>query len=328
MRYHDTVHGVADIRDELILELMDTDALRRLEAIHQAGATAYVYPHRCHTRFDHSVGVLLLLRRLRANWREQVAGLLHDISHTAFSHVSDLVFPSHDGTESYHEIIYEDLLWGSEVPTVLASYGLAVADVLENSRYSLLEQPLPALCADRLDYFLRDALAKRRIDPADVSHCLLHLVAHEGRVVVNDLAVARWLGYRYLETDRHIWSNPLDICAYRVLAEAIQLAMTESFVVRETLVSTDDDVMALLRSSPNPGIQERLRLLSPRATYVVDAEDYDYEIVIDKVRAVDPPVLVGAKVTPLSELDEDFQRALEEHRARQGQVVRVRVRCA
>jgi hypothetical protein len=34
------------------------------------------------------------------------------------------------------------------------------------------------------------------------------------------------------------------------------------------------------------------------------------------------------QVTSLSELDEDFREALEEHRARQGQVVRVRVRPA
>jgi len=338
MRHHDIIHGITDIRDDLILELVDTDALRRLESIHQAGATAYVYPRRCHTRFDHSVGVMLLLRRLRASWREQVAGLLHDISHTAFSHVSDWVFPTPDAEGSYHETIYENLLWSSEVPTVLAAYGLAVADVLEETRYPLLEQPAPALCADRLDYFLRDALVEKLITSEEVSRCLLHLVVHEGHIVVNDLAVARWLATRYLETDQRIWSNPLDICAYQVLAEAIQLALADGFIVREMLVSTDDDVMALLRSSPNPAIQKRLQLLSPRATYAIDSEDYasedyasedyDSEVTIDKVRAVDPPVLVGKQVTPLSELDEGFRETLEEHRARQGQVVRVRARRA
>jgi len=50
------------------------------------------------TRFDHSVGVMLLIRKLGAGsspasalLKEQVAALLHDVSHTAFSHVIDYV---------------------------------------------------------------------------------------------------------------------------------------------------------------------------------------------------------------------------------------------
>lgn len=328
MFYHDIVYGDVDLRDDLILELIETDALRRLESIHQAGATAYTHPYRRHTRFDHSVGVMLLLRRLRASWREQVAGLLHDISHTAFSHTVDWVFPTQKNAQSYHETIDKNLLWSSEVPTALAAYGLAVADVLGDERYTLLEQPLPDLCADRLDYFLRDALIEGLITPEEQSRCLMHLIVHEDRIAVSDQSVAHWLGTRYLETDRHIWSNPLDICVYRILAEALRTGLEDGLIAREMLISTDSDMMALLRSSPNPAIEGRLQFLTPQVRYAVDPEDYDYEITIDKVRAVDPPVLEGKRVTPLSELDEDFRQALEEHRARQGQTVRVRVRPA
>ena len=44
------------------------------------------------TRYEHSVGVMLLARRVGGGLREQVAALLHDVSHTAFSHVIDHVF--------------------------------------------------------------------------------------------------------------------------------------------------------------------------------------------------------------------------------------------
>ncbi|MBU0493973.1 MAG: HD domain-containing protein [Chloroflexi bacterium] len=326
MRYYDIVHGAVEIRDELLLELVTTDALRRIEGIHQTGATAYIYPRRSHTRFDHSMGVLLLLRRLRASWREQVAGLLHDISHTVFSHVIDKVFPATVDAPSFHETLYKDLLWGSEVPTVLAAYGLAVADVLDETPYTLLEQPLPALCADRLDYFLRDALMEGLLTPAHISRFLPHLVVHQGRIVMNDLVAARWLGYEYIRVDQLVWSNPLDICAYQILAETLQLALDAGFITTQTLLSTDDAVMTLLRSNPEPAIQDRLELLAPHIVYEVDSTDHDYMITIDKVRAIDPPVLMADACVPLSELDDEFRQAMAEHLARRGQVVPVRVR--
>jgi HD superfamily phosphohydrolase len=86
---------------------------------------------------------------------EQIAGLLHDISHTAFSHVGDYVFDNTD--EDYHEKVFAEVLCKSEVPDVLLSYGYNVNQILYGI-FDILEQPLPSLCADRLDYTLRDGV--------------------------------------------------------------------------------------------------------------------------------------------------------------------------
>lgn len=39
---------------------------------------------------------MLLNRQLDASMEEQIVALLHDVSHTAFSHVIDYVFDDHD----------------------------------------------------------------------------------------------------------------------------------------------------------------------------------------------------------------------------------------
>ena len=49
-----------------------------------------------------------------------------------------------------------DVIKQSSIPAILEKYGYEVENILDTSRWSLLEQPAPALCADRIDYTLRD----------------------------------------------------------------------------------------------------------------------------------------------------------------------------
>jgi HD superfamily phosphohydrolase len=78
-----------------------------LRGIHQGGAIVLANPAINHTRFDHSVGVMLLIRHLGGSLREQLAGLLHNVSHTDFLHLIDYVL---DMTgEDYHEQRYEEV---------------------------------------------------------------------------------------------------------------------------------------------------------------------------------------------------------------------------
>src|ERR1700733_6161088 len=102
MIYNDSIYGRETIVDPVLLDLLDSTAVRRLRGVLQHGVTALLEITKPITRFEHSVGVMLLVRRAGGDLKEQVAALLHDVSHTAFSHVIDHVF--HDqGTQSYHE---------------------------------------------------------------------------------------------------------------------------------------------------------------------------------------------------------------------------------
>src|SRR3989344_7109547 len=85
MMFLDKVYGQHDVADLVILELIASPAFQRLRGICQKGLQGE------YTRFDHSLGTMLLLRMLGATLEEQVAGLTHDVSHTAFSHLVDLI---------------------------------------------------------------------------------------------------------------------------------------------------------------------------------------------------------------------------------------------
>ena len=155
--FSDPVYGETCVEAPLLDELYHTQAVQRLAHIYQGGVTAFIRRQRRTTRLDHSLGVMALLQRLGAGLEELAAGLLHDIGHTAFSHVIDFVFPNQEHT--YHEDHRESMVETAEIATILSRHGLDERRVLNPDHYPLLEQPLPLLCADRLDYFLRDGVA-------------------------------------------------------------------------------------------------------------------------------------------------------------------------
>jgi len=82
----------AVICEPLLTELLQSKALQRLKHVAMGEITSTLGVLETSSRFEHSVGVMCLVRSLGGSLQEQAAALLHDVSHTAFSHVIDLVF--------------------------------------------------------------------------------------------------------------------------------------------------------------------------------------------------------------------------------------------
>ncbi len=149
----DIIYGDYNV-DHVLAELIMSKPVQKLKGIHQGGASYLVNEEWNVTRYEHSVGVMLLIKKLGGSIEEQIAGLLHDVSHTAFSHVIDFVLENKE--EDYHEKIYQKVIIDSEIPCILKKHGYDYKDILFNeSKWTLLEQPAPELCADRVDYTLR-----------------------------------------------------------------------------------------------------------------------------------------------------------------------------
>ena len=112
------VHGFVLIND-WEHTIISQPAFQRLRRIRQLAWTDYIYPGAMHTRFEHSLGVMhtatLLFDSIKRSsadilkselafddaglgrYRQLVrlAGLLHDVGHTPFSHASEELFPDH-----------------------------------------------------------------------------------------------------------------------------------------------------------------------------------------------------------------------------------------
>lgn len=297
MLWDDRVYGESRIDDPDLLHLIAGPTFQRLKGIKQAGPSAFAHPFKTVTRFEHSLGVYLLLRRLGADRIECVAGLLHDISHTAFSHAVDFVFETEE--QAHHEGLKPLFLDRPDVAEALARLGYRPEQFYDDSVYPLLERPLPWLCADRLDYFLRDGHACGVLDGPAIARILGHVVVADDLICLDDVATAREVVARFAEMNARWWAGPVEAYIYNEFADALREGLRLGALRRDDLLGDDEHVLACLRSARSPVIQATLE----RITHLRDDEVAGFiPRVIPKTRWLDPPIARGGEVRRLSEL--------------------------
>jgi len=304
MHYRDVVYGTVEIEEQVLIDLMQAKAMQRLNRILQHGITALIGLTRPVTRFEHSIGVMLLVRRFGGTLDEQIAALLHDVSHTAFSHVIDYVVDGHD-SQSYHEEKKEHIMAASDLPDILSRHGYHWRNFLHEEDYPLLEQPAPALCADRLDYFLRDSHDLGLSTADEIQHAFDHLIVHSNRIAVDEVAVARWLADTYIAADKASWANFREVGLYEVTARAIKIAMQLGAITEDDFWGTDDQLWVKLREIDHDELQRQLKLISKDTRFEWDDVAPTFRV-STKLRTIDPDVLIAGQLLPLSSLDADF----------------------
>jgi HD superfamily phosphohydrolase len=298
LRWDDRVYGPVQINDPDVLALIATPTFQRLGRIRQAGPSAMAFPFKTVTRQEHSLGVYLLLGRLGASRRERVAGLLHDISHTAFSHAVDFVVDSDE--QDHHEQLKPAFLNRPDVAAVLERMGFRPDEFYDDSVYRLLERPLPWLCADRLDYFLRDSLACDVSTPESAARTLAAVTIVDGLIAFDDAEVAHDAVRRFAVMNRDWWASDTEAYIYNEFADALREGFRLGALTEADLLGDDETVLAHLRAARSPLIDGKLSHIEHfhpalLAGYVPR--------VVPKVRWLDPPVVVGDGWRRLSELD-------------------------
>ncbi|HZY40551.1 MAG TPA: hypothetical protein VFF59_00970, partial [Anaerolineae bacterium] len=216
------------------------------------------------------------------------------------------VVDNHDH-QSYHEDKKAWFVAQSDVPAVLAQHGVDLETVLHEEAYALLEQPAPRLCTDRLDYFLRDSVDLGLATLAEVQAALDHLVVADGRIVTDDVGVARWLAETYIAADQKSWANFREVGVYEVTARAIKIALKLGVISEADFWLTDAELWRKLRDIRDDDLQRQLALISPDTRFEWDEAAPTFRV-STKLRTIDPDVLNDGRLSTLSELDADFAR--------------------
>lgn len=108
---HDPLWGTLSLSAAEV-DLLDCPLVQRLRFIYQTGLAFLTFPSARHSRFEHSIGVMVMATKMASALNEneapaetlvdprrmqelRVAALLHDIGHGFFSHISEVMYGSH-----------------------------------------------------------------------------------------------------------------------------------------------------------------------------------------------------------------------------------------
>jgi HD superfamily phosphohydrolase/uncharacterized protein YwgA len=181
----DPIYGRVDL-SELEHIIINTPEMARLRRIQQLGLADLAFPGANHTRFEHSVGTLFIADKIARTLglseeeivKVRLAALLHDIGHSAFSHVVESVlkrnpayqpvmngkkFLNHEMFSSY--IISNSFHTKQEITGRTGSASSFFSDIAKMATGDIDGLPVPYFSqiisndidADRIDFLLRDS---------------------------------------------------------------------------------------------------------------------------------------------------------------------------
>ncbi|QWG32407.1 HD domain-containing protein [Bacillus mycoides] len=301
----DVIYGEFKV-DKVLEELILSKHVQRLKGVHQAGASYLMNEKWNVTRFDHSVGAMLLIKKLGGSVEEQIAGLLHDVSHTAFSHVIDYVFDNEN--ESYHEEIFSAVVKNSEIPAILSKHGYNYEDILlDDSKWTLLERSAPELCADRVDYTLRDMYTYGYISLEEAQNFLDDLIAVNGKMVLQNIEIAEWFTKTYYKEVIDFFMKPLNIYGNDMLAKTLKLALHKKAIHADDFLLEDHELISKLQLCKDQEVDALLRKVHPSIEVKEDRNEYDLHQK-NKVRLIDPPLLREGKIVQSSVVSEKIRQ--------------------
>lgn len=141
----------------------------------------YVYPSAVHTRFEHSLGVMHLAGEVADHFNElcastitprekqllQLAGLMHDTGHMAFSHLLDSIMVEQQGLPPHEDRSVQILAeCNAQLQLLTPSEEIMVATMITGIYsdgcdkpylYQIVANHLNGVDVDRMDYLMRDS---------------------------------------------------------------------------------------------------------------------------------------------------------------------------
>lgn len=305
----DSLYGHDEIQDPVLITLIKSPMMQRLKKIRQYGVSHYVTPLPEFTRFEHCVRVMLLTRRFGGSLGEQIAALLHDVSHTAFSHVADYVFKTGDGTTSYQDDMHEWFVEKNGINALLREYGFAgICSDEHKHAFRILEQDLPDLCADRIDYVCYGGFIENRLTQDEVDTIIKNLHYEDGRWFFVSECAALLYASTALYLTEHNFTSRQNFFTYRYAAMALKRAIALNLISQDELfLSVDDDVWEKLCASNDQEIRTCVDAVIHCDDHCAAGtpELHDF-FVRGKFRGVNPWIKTSEDFIRLTDLNEEY----------------------
>jgi HD superfamily phosphohydrolase len=184
-------------------DLIDTYPFQRLRRLRQLVGAEFAYPGACHSRLEHSLGVMHLAGELAGNMAKngqftndevqeiKVAALLHDVGHGPFSHVFEPILMQN--LNKTHEDMSTWIIRKTEIADIMKREGMDPTRVgelavgrLKNTQKRFANQIISsAVDVDKMDFVGRDTYHTG----AEYGHVDIFRLIYTMDVLDNNIAV-------------------------------------------------------------------------------------------------------------------------------------------
>lgn len=205
---------------------------------------------RPYSRFDHSMGVALIVWHFTGSMEQTLAGLFHDVTTPVFAHVVDFLNGDHMKQESTEAGVAECLESSREVMDLLQRYGILLDRVVDYHCYPVADNDAPALAADRLEYTLGNLWNYGFADLKEIRAAYENLFVGTDETGTRELVfrtqeTAEWFSRMALKTSR-IYIADEDRFVMQALADLLCRAVERGVLRYEDLWTTEQAVLARL----------------------------------------------------------------------------------
>lgn len=265
-----------------------------------------------YSRYDHSIGVSLIVWHFTKDIRASIAGLLHDISSPSFSHVIDFLNRDYINQESTEASTLDMIRSSDELVRILSEYGLGPEDVCDYHLFPVADNATPRLSADRLEYTLGNGLKYRFITIDSVKRIYDDITIIRNEDNIDELAfinpdVASEFSRLALSCSK-VYVSDQDRYAMQILSEIISNAMERGTIRREQLYEPENSLIRRLCSAESSKKEwEHYTRLSGVS---ISGPGSQARMIVAKKRYINPLVKNRCRVT---DYDDDFRTALTEY---------------
>lgn len=298
--YHSEMPG-------FIREMAATDRMQRLDSVGMNCGCEYtnfpifnkIDPY---SRYEHSVGVGLIVWHFTGDVQQSVAALFHDIATPVFSHVVDFMNGDHVRQESTESQTTAMIASSPALQECLRRAGLQTCDVNDYHRFPVADNDTPHLSADRLEYTLGNVVNYGVGSRETVAAWYNNLVVgrnDEGvdELMFKELQIAEPFALAAIQMS-HLYVSDEDRFSMQMLAELMAKHIRRGVLSEADLYTTELQVIELLLRDPEAVADwQRYRAYHKMIT---PKEQGISRIIPAKKRYIDPYVQGRGRVSKLS----------------------------
>ena len=314
MRLWDIYHG--DV-PAFLQEAAKTSAMQRLQDVGMNCGCEYTsFPMFAgigpYSRFDHSVGVGLIVWHFTKSMEQAMAGLLHDIATPVFAHVIDFLHGDHMNQESTEAGTGQWIRGSGELHRVLEKFEIPVEAVEDYHRYPIADNDSPRLSADRLEYTLGNAVNYGIATKAQVRTWYADLAVgvnedDEPELMFSHREAAEGFAMAALECSKIYVADP-DRYAMEALAGLLKQAIDQGILEEADLYKQEKDIITRLKQSPMKAQWERFCGYREIICRDIPGKGEGWKRIFAKKRCIDPFVKELGRV---SHICPEFKEKLE-----------------